>query len=387
MANTSEKPGRSRTGNSRGSRSLNIPGTQGSSDGAEPKRELVVVSFGEVTEPAPREWLVGGLIPQAAPAKLYGDGGLAKSYLAMHLATAIACGAEEWLGYPVRKSPVLYLDFELDQDEQARRAYRLARGFGLERPPDDLFYISALGFPSRDAFQAALNDCHERGLGLMVLDSENPALQGDAETAKDVIGFYRDYIDPFRQVGTSVLTIDHQAKLVKGERQDHKRAFGSVFKENLSRSVVQVVRAAGDEGSLTVNLRHTKSNFGAKQEEVSVRLGFFEEVVTVEQQLEETASLSEPTSSAREQVLKALEENGAMYPEEIAEGTGLDKKTVQNQLSELRRASLVANTGEKRGRTNQVDLHSRHSQSIKGTGTQGISQHKSQHTSTDKEVA
>jgi DNA-binding transcriptional ArsR family regulator len=201
----------------------------------------------------------------------------------------------------------------------------------------------------------------------MVLDSENPALQGDAETAKDVIGFYRNYVDPFREVGTSVLTIDHQAKLTRGERSEHKRAFGSVFKENLSRSVLQVARSTGSEGSLVVNLRHTKSNFGTRKDEISVQLSFDEDVVRVEK-LSDLILQPEPVP-AREEVLEALRHRGAMYPEEIAEATGLDKKTVQNRLSELRKEKLVVNTGERRERAHRVDLYSRDSHLIKGTGT------------------
>jgi len=362
VANIEEESSNGHMRNSLSSRSLIVPGTEGMKDGVEVKREIKVVSFGEISEPAPRRWLVEDLLPQAAPCKLYGDGGLAKSYLALHLATVVAAGFEEWLGYAVSKVPTLYLDFELDVDEQARRAFRIARGLGMERPPSDLFYICALGHKSKNAFQAALNICFERGVGLMILDSENPALQGDAETAKDVIGFYREYVDPFREVGTSVLTIDHQAKLTRGERSEHKRAFGSVFKENLSRSVVQVVKSIGGDDNLTVNLRHTKSNFGPCQDEASVRLSFSESAVRVER-LDEAICVPESTT-ARVEVLKALSEGGPMYPEEIAEITGLERKTVQNTLSQLRKTSLVTNTGERRGRTHQVDLYSRDSHLI-----------------------
>jgi hypothetical protein len=52
-----------------------------------------------------------------------------------------------------------------------------------------------------------------------------------------------------------------------------------VLKENLSRSVLQVVKSIGDDDSLTVNLRHTKSNFGPRQDEASVRLSFSESIV------------------------------------------------------------------------------------------------------------
>ena len=74
---------------------------------------------------------------------LYGDGGVAKSLLALALAVAVAGGSGKWLGREVESCPVLYMDFELDTEEQARRVYQLCRGQGLDTPPEDLLYMSA----------------------------------------------------------------------------------------------------------------------------------------------------------------------------------------------------------------------------------------------------
>jgi AAA domain len=91
-----------------------------------------------------------------------------------------------WLGRDVGEGgAVLYLDFELDAQEQRRRVMRLARGEGLERVPDSFRYMSVLGYPPREAFGAALKECKEHNVKLLILDSLGPALQGDAEAARD----------------------------------------------------------------------------------------------------------------------------------------------------------------------------------------------------------
>jgi hypothetical protein len=77
---------------------------------------------------------------------------------------------------------------------------------------------------------------------------------------------------------------------------------------------------------------------------LTVRLSFSEDAVKVER-LADTIVVPE-TITARAKVLKALAEGGPMYSAEIAEVTGLDKKTVQNRISELHKASVVVHTGE-----------------------------------------
>jgi hypothetical protein len=41
---------------------------------------------------------------------------------------AVGADAGEWLGMEVKGGPVFFADFELDADEQNRRATRLAKG-------------------------------------------------------------------------------------------------------------------------------------------------------------------------------------------------------------------------------------------------------------------
>ena len=130
---------------------------------------------------------------------------------------------------------MLYCDFELDATEQRRGVMQLARGERLERVPDTFRYMdSALGYSLREAFDATLAECIEYGVRLLILDSLGPALAGDAEAARDVIGFFQRRLEPFRAAGVTVLVIDHQSHLRSGQRYQDKSAFGSVYKTNLA---------------------------------------------------------------------------------------------------------------------------------------------------------
>ena len=317
---------------------------------------VIPVRFADMAPPDPREYLVEGVMPKGHAATLFGDGGSAKSTLALSAATAIAGGAGEWLGREVQNCPVLYADFELDADEQRRRAYQVARGVYLEKPPHDLLYVSGLGRPADELFIGCLEVCAREEVGLMVVDSLGIALQGDAENARDVIRFHREYLNPFREMGVTLLVIDHQGKSQAGERYQNKRTFGSVYKENLARSVIQVEPSDRGDGLLFLKLRQTKHNFGPKAEPFGARLTFTEEKIMVNaHELDRTELAEEGTLNAGDRVLLVLKD-GPVFPSDISEACDMPLGTVKNELTRLRKRGLVEYTGEVQGQARQVRL-------------------------------
>jgi hypothetical protein len=312
--------------------------------------------FSEMEPPGPREHVVKGLVPKDHTTSLFGDGGAAKSVLALSAATAIAGGAERWLDRKVENSPVLYVDFELDADEQRRRAYQVARGVYLEKPPHDLLYVSGLGRRVGEVLKGSLEQCKAHGVGLAIIDSLGIALEGDAERSSDVIRFHHEYLDPFRAAGITLLVVDHQGKTQAGERYQNKRSFGSVYKENLARSVIQVEPGDRGEGLLTVKLRQTKNNFGPKAEPFGARLTFTEERITVDvHTLDATELAEESVLNSRDRILLALK-SGAAYPADISERCVMPLGTVKNELTRLRKRGLVEYTGEVQSQAREVRL-------------------------------
>jgi hypothetical protein len=315
-----------------------------------------VVRLVEVGRPGPRRYLCQDLVLAAYVTLLHGDGGVAKSLLALALAVAVAGDSREWLGRRVENGRVLYLDFELDAEEQARRVHQLCNGAGLKMPPNDLLYMSAVGHTTREAFEAAREACKEHAVELLIVDSYGVALHGDAEHARDVIGFHQEYLEPLRALGIAVLVIDHQSRLQAGQSYQQKGAFGSVYKGNLARSVIQVEATERGEGTLTVRLRQKKHNFGPLAEPFSVRLTFSEETVTLEAvELKASELAEEATLTAPERVRLGLED-GPAYPWEISEITGIPLKTVKNVLTGLRKQGVVETTGQTEGQAEQVRL-------------------------------
>jgi DNA-binding transcriptional ArsR family regulator len=203
----------------------------------------------------------------------------------------------------------------------------------------------------------------------LVLDSLGPAMVGDMAAAKDVIEFHNRYIAPFKEVGATPLLIDHQARQQAGEGYQSKGAFGSAYKEHLSRSLIQV--EAGDrsveQGTLNVRLRHKKTNFGALVDPFDVSLSFSDETIVASTRELTPADLAqEATLKAEERVIAALED-GPAYPDEITETTGLARGTVKNKITALKKAGRVETTAEIRGQMERVRLVAPRHRPIKGS--------------------
>jgi len=190
---------------------------------------------------------------------------------------------------------------------------------------------------------------------------------GDMAAAKDVIEFHNCYIAPFRNAGITPLLIDHQARQQSGEGYQSKGAFGSAYKEHLSRSLIQV--EAGDrsaeQSTLNVRLRHKKTNFGALCDPFDVSLTFSNEEISASViELTPADRAQEATLNARDRVLAALED-GSAYPDDLVDSTGLARSTVKNELNKLKKAGRVETTGEVRGQMEEVRLADSRTRPIK----------------------
>lgn len=215
----------------------------------------------------------------------------------------------------------------------------------------------------------ALSACEEHQAVMVVLDSLGPAMVGDMSAARDVIEFHNRYIAPFKALGATPLLIDHQARQQSGEGYQSKGAFGSAYKEHLSRSLIQV--EAGDRnaelGTLSVRLRHKKTNFGALADPFDVSLSFSDETIIASTRDLTPADLArEATLNAEDRVVAALED-GPAYPDEISEATGLARGTVKNKITALKKAGRVETNGEIRGQMEQVRLVAPRHRPIKGS--------------------
>src|SRR5215207_9573491 len=151
-----------------------------------------IVWFAELGEPKEREYLIEKIGVKGYPIVAFGAGGVAKSFamLSAGIAVASASGVEEWLGLRVLKHGyVLYLDFELDVEEQHRRVRDLCAGLGIPIPKK-LAYLSGVGISPETAFEKALRFVKDYEAKAVIIDSMGLAMQGDMEKGKEVLAFH-----------------------------------------------------------------------------------------------------------------------------------------------------------------------------------------------------
>jgi hypothetical protein len=145
--------------------------------------------------------------------------------------------------------------------------------------------------------------------------------------------------------------IDHQRRLAAGERNQSLGAYGSVWKENLSRTQLQIELVTRDREAHTVTtrLRAKKTNFDELPEPIEVKTTFSADAIALETvATEDTDRAAEETLSARDRVLAALRALGEAGPNAIHEACGgtLSKGTVKNEVTKLRSSGVVEDTGE-----------------------------------------
>jgi DNA-binding transcriptional ArsR family regulator len=314
------------------------------------------VSLASITRPSDeRPVIVEGVFPQRYPSILFGDGGTAKSMLAASLLLDVSRGAEQWLGHEIKQhGPVVYLDFELDLEEQARRVYQLAEGVGLDAPPKGFYYLSGEDDPPGAVLEDTLALAKAAEAKLVLLDSLGYALDGDAEASKDVLKFIRAYIKPFEKARIAVLIVDHQSKVAPGESYHQKTPFGSVYKSNSCRSVVQVGLEDQRDGETTVRFRHKKANFGGKFDAFEAKLTFDRSSVMITHRaLSASEVADEGTLNTAQKMRRLLEKLGPLYPEDFVEKIRVSPSTVSNNLTKLRNAGEIEDTGI----TNETGAH------------------------------
>jgi hypothetical protein len=323
-----------------------------------------IVWFSELGEPKEREYLIEKIGVKGYPIVAFGAGGVAKSFamLSAGIAISSASGVDDWLGLHVLDhGHVLYLDFELDAEEQHRRVRDLCAGMGV-MIPKRLAYLSGVGITPEAAFQKALAFVNEYKAKAVIIDSMGLAMQGDMEKGKEVLAFHGRYINPLRRAGATPFIVDHEGKLQTGERHKDKTPFGSAYKAWASRSVLQFVfEEYRDETSeLDIRVRQTKTNFGPKIDPIGVRFTFEEKKVSMGgYDLPDEELLEEESKPVKERILVALRLEGATN-KQLQQITGASEGTVRNKLSELVNAGEVIGDGRRPTTYNLVSLSSEH---------------------------
>ena len=173
---------------------------------------------------SPKEWIIKGIL-RSGLYILAGAPKVGKSFLVGQIAYHVSTGRPLW-GYPVHRSPVLYMALE---DDHQRLQERMFRMFGVESTKDLYFSISAKNLREGLEEQIAGFVKDHPATRLIIIDTLKKIRPGDDDT----YSYARDYADmtQLKKIaddnGICLLLVHHTRK-----KEDESDAFNTVSGTN-----------------------------------------------------------------------------------------------------------------------------------------------------------
>lgn len=182
----------------------------------------------ETNPPKDTPEVIPGLLRAGDKLILSGSSKAGKSFLVMEMAIAIA-GGGQWLGYPCKKSKVLYVNLELKIDERYRRFKRLCRAMGLPDIPELIDCIDFRGHTvPMDKLAPVFKERYkESGYSVIIFDPIYKVMTGDENSAGDMNKFVNYFEEIAEATGAAVVCCHHHSKGAKGMAKAIDRMSGS----------------------------------------------------------------------------------------------------------------------------------------------------------------
>ena len=162
---------------------------------------------------------------------LYGDGGLGKSWFALYLGALVASGKRHG-GLTPEPGNVMYIDYEVDQQDMENRFIALCNGLGIE-PPDFFYRKQEMSMTQDQPRMAQL--VAEHNIKFMINDSAAMACGGEPEAANVASRYW----NALRTLNCTTLTIAHVSKTEASEKGT-STPYGSVFWRNYARNAWEI---------------------------------------------------------------------------------------------------------------------------------------------------
>ena len=257
------------------------------------------------------------------PSIIFGDGGAAKSYLALYLAGRLA----------ERGVRTALFDWELAGEDHRDRLELL---FGTAMPK---VIYARCDRPLVYEQDRLCRIVREEGIEFAVFDSVAFACDGPPEAAEVAGRYFRSV----RAIGGGSLHIAH---ISKGDNADRK-PFGSAFWDNGARKTwfARATEPSDDAVTLTVGLFNRKSNLGPLGHPVGFRIEFGEARTTfVRTDVADCPQLAE-SMTIRQRMAAALR-RGAIAPKILAEEIGAKTETVTRIARKYKSQFIIVEGGE-----------------------------------------
>jgi len=310
------------------------------------------VPLGLIEPPPPARELIQNVLWEGTPVIIFGPPGIGKSLFGLNLITATHLG-RPFTNLAAAQKNSMWLDWETNQSLAHWRNKEILDSLGVnsgEWPDPDrprlqrsgLVYYKQMVGPLADSIESLSEEIAAFNVGVVLVDSANPACGGEAESGQATETFYaalralKADEDPL-----SVIIIAHMTKASQDAgKTNYSTPFGSVFWTARARDTYELKASKKKNSNYAdLMLHHRKTNMGPERDPLAFRMSWGPaniETLDVRANAELVAGLP-----YGDRVHILIEEHGPLGTEELADLMDLNKRTLASTLSRDDRFSAV----------------------------------------------
>ncbi len=175
------------------------------------------------------EELIGGILRRGHKMLISGSSKAGKSFLLMELCIALAEG-RSWLGFPCKKSKVLYVNLEIDSASAVNRFLKIYDALGI--PPKNmdsivLWNLRGHAVPLDQLVPKLIRRVKDKHFDAIIIDPIYKVITGDENNASEMGAFCNQFDKICTETGCSTIYCHHHSKGAQGMKKAIDRASGS----------------------------------------------------------------------------------------------------------------------------------------------------------------
>lgn len=179
--------------------------------------------------PALPEELITGILRRGHKMLISGSSKAGKSFLLMELCVALAEG-RPWLGFPCRKSRVLYVNLEIDPASAVNRFLKIYEALGIRADSMDsivLWNLRGHAVPLDQLVPKLIRRVRDQRFDAIIIDPIYKVITGDENNASEMGAFCNQFDRICTETGCSTIYCHHHSKGAQGAKKAMDRASGS----------------------------------------------------------------------------------------------------------------------------------------------------------------
>jgi len=284
-------------------------------------------------------YLIDPVLPEGQVCLLLADQGSTKSFLMLYLSACLSLGCRTVFGDPLRTGPVIYFDWEVDEQVANRRLSWICNGLG-SAPPSSLHYVN-MGTRGRifDRIRDMRYMVDRIGPVLVVIDSLTFATGADLNSA--------EYAAPTMTAvgslgeGVTKLVSAHPNKANRNASTDDISVIGSTLFEYRARAIWHMKRERARTARFGVSMTPRKPFDGPPLKPLAYTMDFdnVQHMASFQSaKLSDIPGLEASTLTVAEKIRRALGRGGRggrLDTGQLAELTGVSTEVVKMECNRM----------------------------------------------------